>query len=76
MLAKHPLDHNNVGLSLKRYVPDKIDQYLSSHTLACWHGTEKTLGSAFSASVRRCCATHVPAAQTAAHLGANSFFEF
>jgi hypothetical protein len=38
MLAKHPLDHNNAGLSLKRYVPDETDQCLSGRRirlLAC-----------------------------------------
>lgn len=33
MLAKHPLDHNNAGLSLKRYVPDETDQCLSGRRI-------------------------------------------
>jgi hypothetical protein len=33
MLAKHPLDHNNAGLSLKLYVPDETDQCLSGRRI-------------------------------------------
>jgi hypothetical protein len=78
MLAKHPLDHSNAGLSLKRYVSDKIDQYLSSRRicLSAWHSKDAQR----SPLPRACAALHVSTAHTdsskCTHLGGNSFFEF